>query len=676
MLRRCFRVALASVLLAPALLPLRVPAATTLPPPPAAAEEISLASLGFAAQVVHGPGPSLDIRFPPPAASLADSGSYLRVFYGHSAPVGLGSDVRVLVNGQLLDNVPLTEATAQGAVFVLEVPPVALHLDRANLVEFDFSVLAPTAWPDGPDLYGLVGAQTALHYRLRADGDTIEAYPYSLLGGSLFGSLADVPLGVVLRSAPDDQELAAALRMVADASRRLRGARLRATVVSEGQESWLQSARSPALIVGRVSGLPGAATLLRAAGFTSSPGGWTAPGATAPTAADAGIIAAVVSPWDGRSPMLLVTGNSDTGVARAAAAVLDSRQRVTGHEAVVSGLVGGGPADPPDLPLRTLLPEQLAVHGAGDHRLAVGVPLPAIAEPFAATVRLTASIAQSAAGGVDSPEVTLAVGGHAVGGPFNVLAPSLAATRELDIRGQLRPGMNAVTLNLRNTSEDVGTVRLATDLSNFQPLPAPGASSTFAQLPDPFLGAPGHTGPAVALSDLRPTTLAGAVAVMAALGSRAIVAPAPLSVLVLGTDQQVPRGANSVIVIGGRAGEALRLHSGAFRGEVLSPPTSADDAGSGWISEVRLPAGVSALWVGGDPVLLAATGRALANPTLRGQLAIVRPGGEPRSLLAVSPGSGIELLPLRLAYLLPMMAGVVLLGLLALEAARQWRRVR
>jgi hypothetical protein len=234
--------------------------------------------------------------------------------------------------------------------------------------------------------------------------------------------------------------------------------------------------------------------------------------------------------------------------------------------------------------------------------------------------------------------------------------------------------MNGVTLNLQ-LPDGTGDARLDTEVSSASPLPAAGGFSRLDQLPDPFLDAPGDTQPAVALADLQPATLAGAVAAVAALGSRAVVAPAPLSVVVLGKDQ-LPQSAESVVVIGGPAGQALRLSTGAVGTEVMYPPTAAADGRSGWIAELGLPAGVSALWVGGDPATLAATGTALENPGLRGQLAIVPQGGVPRDLIGVSPGSAIEPPTTGLAHLLPLVAGVLLLGLLAMELGRHRRRRR
>jgi len=103
-------------------------------------------------------------------------------------------------------------------------------------------------------------------------------------------------------AAPDDHELGGALRLVADAARRLRAAWVRTSLVMAGQDAWLQGGGSAALVVARLSELPGATRLLPAAGFTSSARGWAAPGASSPVPRDDGIVAAVLSPWDGRSP--------------------------------------------------------------------------------------------------------------------------------------------------------------------------------------------------------------------------------------------------------------------------------------------------------------------------------------------------------------------------------------
>ncbi|MBJ7593423.1 MAG: cellulose biosynthesis cyclic di-GMP-binding regulatory protein BcsB [Candidatus Dormibacteraeota bacterium] len=500
----------------------------------------------------------------------------------------------------------------------------------------------------------------------------MEAYPYSLLGGSLAGSLGPVELGAVIPSAPDDQELSAAFRLVADAGRRLRGATLHITLVSVQQDSWLQTGHSPALLVGRVADLPGSVSLLTAAGFTAAGAGWIAPGATAPISADDGIVAAVISPWDGRSPMLLVTGGSDSAVTRAAAAVLDPRLGARGHAAVVSSVASVGSIEVPDVPFGTLLPRNLAIRGAGDHLIAFAVPEPAIGGGFSATVKLTVSAGHSSAAGASAPELTVEVSGRTVPAPAAAVTGAVVS-RAVDIRPELRPGMNAVTVNL-HLPEGADEVRLDAELSNSRPLQSQSASS-LDQLPDPFLNAPPGTMPTVVLADLQPTTLAGAASAMAALGSRAVVAPAPLGVVILDRDGLLPRNAHSVIVIGGPAGQALRLRSGAFRTEVISPPAG-PDSHSGWIAQVALPGGVPALWVGGDPLTLVATGVALADPQLSGHLAVVRLNGQARNVLGSNPGLDVEPFTIALAQLLPLVVGFLLLGVLAVEVGRRWRWAR
>lgn len=660
---------LACMLVAPALLPLRAHAATGTAPPPAA-EEISIASLGLPAQVVHGVSPSLDVRFPTPAADLSSAGSYLRVFFGHSSTVGPGATLETLVNGQKVDDVALTASTASGAVFVVEVPSAVLHADRPNLAEFNFAL--GTAPPQAGDLFGRVAAETALHYQLAPEAGTIAAYPYSLLGGSLFGALADVPLGVVIPTAPHDQELSAALRLVADTSRRLRGATLHTTLVSSDQHSWLQSARSPVLLVGRLTAIPDSDTVLQAAGFTRSDGEWTIPGGSAPATADDGILAAVVSPWDGHSPLLLVSGGSDEGVARAAAAVLRSPQAFPDHAGVVTGPTTGG-AGAPDAGTGSLLPDQLSIQGPGDHVLALGLPVAATAAPFPASLHLTLSVSPTAAGLATWPDVTLEVGGRMVAQPPSFLGIGATASRVLDMRPALRPGMNGVMLNLR-LPDAAGAVHADATLVNPRPLPAQTTASTLGQLPSPFLDGRGDAVATVALADLRPTTVGAAVTAMAALGSRAVVAPAALSVVVLGRDKQLPRATTGVLVVGGPAGEPLRLRSGVARSEAVSPPTAAADGRAGWIVEAVLSGGVPALWVGGSPSMLATTAAALSNPSLGGRAAVVRPDAPVPALTGARPASSFEPLTTGVARLLPLLAGAVLLGLVALTMGLQRKR--
>ncbi len=121
------------------------PAAAPLQPGPAAelAEEVSITDLGAGPQTVHGQAGSVNIAFPAPAGPLASSGSFIRVFFGHSAIVPPGSRLELAVNGRPLSDSALNAGTAGGGVFESRVPQETLSQDRPNLLQARF--LLPTS---------------------------------------------------------------------------------------------------------------------------------------------------------------------------------------------------------------------------------------------------------------------------------------------------------------------------------------------------------------------------------------------------------------------------------------------------------------------------------------------------------------------------------------------------
>src|SRR5439155_15154728 len=111
-----------------------------------------------------------------------------------------------------------------------------------------------------------------------------------------------------------------ALSVAADLGRRALAQQPQPEVVTAGSSDWLRSAGKPAVVVGTIGRLPLAERVLQTAGFSGSARGWSAPDGRQLQPAD-GVLATVTSPFDGQSPLLLVTGFTDGGLARAAAAL-------------------------------------------------------------------------------------------------------------------------------------------------------------------------------------------------------------------------------------------------------------------------------------------------------------------------------------------------------------------
>src|SRR6266700_5931482 len=302
------------------------PAALAAPAEPVeSAQEMTLQSLGLPSRELFGASNAVAVFFPPPAAPLAPAGSLLRLFLAHSPVLDpTASTAAVSVNGEELAVLELDAGSVDGAVAEVRVPTAVLHPDTPNLLELRFELRVagrPATRADDLSAAVRLENQTLLRYQLYGPPGTppparLDAYPFPLAGARAIGPAR---LGLVLPERPTDADLASGLGLVADLARRSPG-QVAPQVVTTDQLDWLRAAGSPVLAVGPEGRLPAADPLLRAAGFASAGSGWVTPDGRA-LAPEDGLLAAVTSPWDGHSPLLLVTGAGDAAVGRAAAAL-------------------------------------------------------------------------------------------------------------------------------------------------------------------------------------------------------------------------------------------------------------------------------------------------------------------------------------------------------------------
>src|ERR1700730_1131334 len=89
---------------------------------PELGQDVTLDGLGIGAQTVYGAHGATEVAFPPAAATMAPTGSYVRVFFSHSVDVVAGSTMLIAVNGQPLLTVPLASGTAAGGVLETRLP--------------------------------------------------------------------------------------------------------------------------------------------------------------------------------------------------------------------------------------------------------------------------------------------------------------------------------------------------------------------------------------------------------------------------------------------------------------------------------------------------------------------------------------------------------------------------
>ena len=655
-LRALLRPAAAGVLLVAFGLPAGALAASP-PPTPApqagpieSAQELTLEALGLPTQTVFGRSNSVAMLFPPPAGPLAGTGSLLRVVFAHSPLLDpAASTVAFVINGQRLASIALEASTADGAIVELHVPTPALRGDGPNLVEVRFDLrLAGRAGDDGdnPSAFARLEGQTLLRYQLSVPPGSppparLEAYPFPLVGTH---ALAPARLGLVMPRPPADPDLGAAFRLVADLGRRSQGQEVVPEVVTANQVDWLRAGGVPALVVGALQGLPAADAVLRAAGFTTDGATWISPDG-APLAPGDGILAAVVSPWDHQSPIVLATGGTDDAVGRAVTAlVAPGSRRPSGGFAIVRPGTPPGPDTSPrpgtTMPIAALRSLDLAVQGTGGHTATLTFAAPPVDRGDSGL--LMVHVGHSALPAAPRSTFTALLNGTGIG--TVVLDGRNESDSPLALRfpgSLLRPGLNTLTLGfaLAGAEAAPAVARVAAGASIRLPA-SPTGPAGMELLPYPVFSDP--TGVRIVLANTGDPLLTAAAHVMAALGSRS-TGPPKLSATYLA---EVGGGAveTSAVLVGLSAAsvDAERLTRALglpvhppWPGGLVEPAGFVPGQPLGVVREVTLPGAPahSVLWVDGSSAeTLYLASDALYQGGLAGSAVAVDANGRVRSL--------------------------------------------
>ncbi|MBJ7615025.1 MAG: cellulose biosynthesis cyclic di-GMP-binding regulatory protein BcsB [Candidatus Dormibacteraeota bacterium] len=650
------------------------PSASPSVQPPAGAEpaqEVSLESLGMGSQSVQGGSGSVEVYLPPPAGPLASAGSFVRVFFGHSPLLdAAASSLTIAVNGQPLTSVRLDGSNADGSAFETRVVGSALHGDGPNLLQarFEFKLAGAPATGDSA-AYARLEPQTFLHYQLYGQPGSrppprLESYPFPFAaraGGSGFGFVLPRPAA--------EADLRAALRLAADLGRRALGQPAEPEVVTAASSDWLRSAGKPAVVVGTIGRLPLAERVLQTAGFSGSSRGWSAPDGRQLQPGD-GVLATVTSPFDGQSPLLLVTGFSDDGLARAAAALTGAGGAAgplpagtyavlrEGTQGTVAAAAGSWTRPGEALSLDALASD--AGGGGGGSRYVV---LPFAAAPVDPGLPGTLELRSRGA----PPSFQL--NGHPLeAAPSRASGGQLTTLRQSFSGSLLHPGLNAVSVRFpasAGTSAGVlgGSLRLP---------PAPIPAAALDMLPVPLLSDPG--GLLVTLSRLDDGVLSAAARAFAALGSRGGSVQS-LRVVEASSFDARSLGRASLFAVGGSGGnpglDRLRRQ--------LAIPQLHGLSGGGQDAVVALQALPSVatsssehhfqLWIdASSPLLLVAGADALYRHPLAGSAISLDAGGRLQALRTrdAAPGPAPEppaALRLLLVALVVIAAAATLLGI-------------
>jgi cellulose synthase subunit len=651
------------VLVALLALPVKVASADNVMPP--AAEELSLDAIGVGPQAVYGPAGVIEISFPPPVAQLAGSGSFVRIFFSHSANLGEGSGAVITVNGQPLPQynpVGLPNGTAAGGVAEYSVGTDVLSDQAPNRLRIQFTMKSVAQPPPSPnDLFGRLDGRTLIHYQLAQPGGKpagLETYPFSLLPTSE----QDWPVGVLVPVQPDSEEVGSALRVLADLGYRTGLQRPNATLVGDDPAGWLSSGGRPAVIVSRLDRLP-SPELLKATAWTPGDRGLAGPGGRV-LGQNEGLVATMVSPWDHHTPLVLVTGANDTALARATAALVGSSGvPLSGDFTVANKAEQDPPAPMVAVPIKLTTPQDLGASRPARYRSSLPFAVPPV-DPEGAT-QLGLHLPSFAGATLKPNFVVGELNGQRIGSSSIDTASPEGRNLEFNFPGRmLRPGNNVLTLDYQLQAPPSqpaagGTARADDTVTGSLNLPRlPFQSIDLRFLPFPFFENTASHKTAVALTDRAAATMSAAGQALLALGARSATTPPRFQSMV--APKNLP-GDSDLIVVGAppSSGELARLS------QTLPVPV-ADSVGT--LQQVNSSNGnVRILWVGGTKDTLIPAARALADQ-LRGQAVTVDGSGHVRPVAAATPAARI--VSAGLPKLLAIVGGVLLALTLALQLIR------
>jgi hypothetical protein len=406
--------------------------------------------------------------------------------------------------------------------------------------------------------------------------------------------------------------------------------------------------------------------VLKAAGFNGSARGWTAPDGQAVGPAD-GVLVTVTSPFDGHSPVLLVSGFGDEGLLKAAEAVITSHPgSLAGPYAVVRRVAAAtSPADQPrpggrfslaDLNAQSMQP------GDGVRSLTVPFTAPPVDPHGSGWVRLVLR-----GGDVSSRlrSVSLALNATTLTAGRVAADPQQGSLDQSFSGALLRPGLNTLTVRLRLQGGGGDPLSGAT-----LTLPAaPPARAELELLPHPLFSDRG--GVMVVLARLDDTVLGAAARGMAALGSRSQSTPL-LEVVDAAHFNPASLGRSSVIAVGGSGGnrslERLDDQSATRR-------AAAAQGGGALVQERALgaPGSHFLLWLDGSSAAsLQSAASALYGHPLPGRSISLDAAGHPQAFAADTSGPGFDR-PWLLTLALPGLALAAAASLVLVICWQLWR---
>jgi hypothetical protein len=332
---------------------------------------ISFSQLGMTDTFLYGPYDRMTINFSTPSDWQLDAGATVQLNLNPSitpgkstvagqAPTTYGGILYISYNGSAIFEIGLNWTDTKTVTFA--IPPSALKSTRQDgRQELQLYLDAGTNCQDNArtDLLVMASSSIYLPHSYVAPITQLSALPEPFY---MRTSFAPVPAIVVIPDKPSPSELQAALTTVAGFSRMSQG-NLSLTLIESSQVDAKTLQTSNLIFVGKASGLPSLHNVVMPAASDGSK--FSAQGA----GPDDGIVEMIVSPWNKSNVALVIGGNSDAAVVKAAQAVSSGALRPGASQnlTLVSDVLGSvaTPAVAEDRTMADLGYSSLTLNGIG-----------------------------------------------------------------------------------------------------------------------------------------------------------------------------------------------------------------------------------------------------------------------------------------------------------------------
>jgi len=357
---------------------------------------ITLRQVGQGDLKAVGHLPTLDIWFPGFGDYELGEGSYLSLAFDHSPLVRAGdSTITVEINDVPVSSLLLDGDNAKRSVWNVALPKDRLRQDINHVILKYYMRLrdGECIWDDDTALYSTVYGDSYIHYEYLVPRKFISLPPPDLSRFPEPFLRVTSPAGRVAVIVPDQasaSDFSAAASVVARFGQLAGSKPLTATLYLASQVDRDIKMQQDLVVIGQ----PGANPVLREIG-TSLPlkqdqqnvqGGYVDESGS-PIDQDAGVIQEIISPWDQRFAVLVVSGGSDEGVRRAARAVSSqlAMKSLQGPYAIVTKAAealwqGENPQNksaPVTRSLQQMGLQDLAFTGVGEHAATFSFDAPA-----------------------------------------------------------------------------------------------------------------------------------------------------------------------------------------------------------------------------------------------------------------------------------------------------------